>query len=154
MKKTIIIASLITVLIMPFTIVQSQTNKNESNKEMVLKALKAVFIEGDTSAVDKYWAKDYIQHNPMFPNGSDIIKQFAKNKPQGFKFEPGLVMEDGEFVMVHSRYSGMNSKSTIVVDILRVKNGKIVEHWDIIQDEVPASKSVNGNAMFPIEKSK
>ena len=119
---------------------------------MVLKALNAVFIEGDTSAVDKYWTKDYIQHNPLFPNGSDVIKKFAENKSERSTFEPGLIMEDGDFVMIHSRYSGMAPKPMIIVDIFRIEDGKIAEHWDIMQEEVPTEKTVSGNPMFPIQR--
>lgn len=130
---------------------QKTDKKAVSNKDMVLTALKDLFIKGDTAAVAKYWSPNYIQHNPMFPNGIDVLKGFAKNKPANFKFEPGLVIEDGQFVMVHSRYTGFSPKPMIIVDIFRVVDKKITEHWDIMQEEVPAEQSANGNPMFPIK---
>jgi hypothetical protein len=75
---------------------------------------------------------------------------FARNRPAGLKFEPGLVMSKGDLVMVHSRYTGFGPNPMVIVDILRVRKGKLVEHWDIMQEEVPADKSANGNTMFPI----
>jgi predicted SnoaL-like aldol condensation-catalyzing enzyme len=52
--------------------------------------------------------------------------------------------------MIHGRYTNWNGKNMIAVDIFRVDNGKIVEHWDVLQEEVTAENSANGNSMFPI----
>lgn len=120
------------------------------NKTLVVTAMDAVFNQGDTAAVLKYWSENYVQHNPQFPNGREVILNFARNRPAGLKFEPGLVMAEGDLVMVHSRYTGFGPNPMVIVDILRVKKGKLVEHWDIMQEEVPADKSANGNPMFPI----
>ncbi len=57
-------------------------------------------------------------------------------------------MSDGDYVMVHGRYVGWGPKPIIGVDIFRVAGGKIAEHWDVLQEEVPAEQSVNGNDMF------
>src|SRR5882724_3631184 len=65
-----------------------------------------------------------------------------------FKYEPGLVMADGDYVSIHGRYTGWGPKPMIAVDIFRVANGKIAEHWDVMQEEVPAAQSANGNSMF------
>ena len=61
------------------------------------------------------------------------------------------VIEDGEFVMIHSRYVGWDDKTMIVVDIFKVVNGRFVEHWDVVQEEVAAEKTISGNSMFPIK---
>ena len=68
-----------------------------------------------------------------------------------FKYKPGIITESGDFVMIHGRYENWNGKNMIAVDIFRIKDGKLTEHWDVLQEEVPASKSVNGNSMFPID---
>jgi len=64
------------------------------------------------------------------------------------KYEPGLVMADGDYVSIHGRYTGWGPKPMIAVDIFRVANGKIAEHRDVMQEEVPAAQSANGNSMF------
>jgi predicted SnoaL-like aldol condensation-catalyzing enzyme len=57
-------------------------------------------------------------------------------------------MADGDYVSIHGRYTGWGPKPMIAVDIFRVANGKIAEHWDAMQEEVPAAQSANGNSMF------
>ena len=71
-----------------------------------------------------------------------------KNLPADFKYEPGLVVADGDYVIIHGRYIGWGSKPLVAVDIFRVANGKIAEHWDVMQEEVPAAQSANGNSML------
>jgi predicted SnoaL-like aldol condensation-catalyzing enzyme len=51
--------------------------------------------------------------------------------------------------MIHGRYTGWGPKPLVAVDIFRVADGKVVEHWDVMQEEVPAAKTANGNGMFP-----
>lgn len=58
-------------------------------------------------------------------------------------------MESGDMAMVHGRYTNWGGKDMIAVDIFRLEDGKVVEHWDVMQDEVPADKSVSGHPMFP-----
>lgn len=119
-----------------------------ANKAFVEKAVKAVFVDRDASAVDKYWSKDYVQHNPGLPSGSDVVKGFVPNFPKGYKYEMGMVAADGDIVMIHGRFSGFGPKPNIVVDIYRVKDKKLVEHWDVVQEEVPATATKSGNPMF------
>ena len=60
----------------------------------------------------------------------------------------GLMTENGEFVMVHGRYTGFGPKPMIAVDIFRVKDGKLAEHWDVLQQEVPVDSTASKNPMF------
>ena len=121
-----------------------------TNKELVKAAITAVFVNRDITAFDKYFDANYIQHNPQIPNGLDVLRQLIPTLKPDFKYVPGIVTEDGEFVMIHGHYTGWAEKPMVAVDIFRVKNGKITEHWDVLQEEIPADKSANGNAMFPI----
>lgn len=124
------------------------SNSTEANKALVLAGIKGVFIDRDPSAVDRLFSADYRQHNPQIPNGPAAIKALLGNLSRDFKYEPGLVMADGDYVSIHGRYTGWGPKPMIAVDIFRVANGKIAEHWDVMQEEVPAAQSANGNSMF------
>ena len=123
-------------------------NSTEANKALVLAGIKGVFIDRDPSAVDRLFSADYRQHNPQIPNGAAAIKALLGNLSRDFKYEPGLVMADGDYVSIHGRYTGWGPKPMMAVDIFRVANGKIAEHWDVMQEEVPAAQSANGNSMF------
>lgn len=118
------------------------------NRELVIKAVTGLFIDHDPAVVDKYWSPKYIQHNPMFPSGREVIQGFASNPPPGFKYEMGAVAAYSNIVMVRGRYTGFGPKPMIAVDMFRVEKGKIVEHWDVLQEEVPAAQTKSGNPMF------
>ena len=119
-----------------------------SHKALVKKALTELFIQGDVTALDRYWSDQYIQHNPMIGNGHDALKGLLTSLGPNAKAEFGLMIEEGDFVMVHGRYVGWGPRPMIGVDIFRVQNGKIAEHWDVLQEEVSAAQSANGNPMF------
>lgn len=121
-----------------------------NNKDLVRTAMTRLFVDRDLGALGDYWDPGYIQHNPRMPNGLDFFRQIIPALKPDFRYEPGLVMEDGEFVMIHGRYTGWTEKPAIGVDIFRVKNGRLVEHWDVIQEEVPAAQAASGQPMFPI----
>lgn len=121
-----------------------------NNKELVLTAITAVFVKRDITAFDKYFSENYIQHNPQLPNGTEVLKQFVPTLGEDFNYEPGIITENENIVMIHGRYENWGGKNMIAVDIFRVENGKIAEHWDVMQEEITADKTANGNAMFPI----
>ena len=120
----------------------------EKNKEIVLNVLKGAFIDRDADVVARYFAPDYIQHNPTLPNGPGPIPALIASFPANFKYEPGMAVAEGDLVMVHGRYTGWGPKPMIAVDVFRVAEGKVVEHWDVMQEEVPASQTASGHPMF------
>jgi len=120
------------------------------NKDLVKTAITAVFKKRDISAFDKYFSQDYVQHNPQLPNGTAVLKSFIPTLPEDFDYEPGLLTESGGFVMIHGKYKNWGGKNMIAVDIFKVADGKLVEHWDVMQEEITAEQSANGNSMFPI----
>jgi predicted SnoaL-like aldol condensation-catalyzing enzyme len=121
-----------------------------SNKDFVVQAITELFIDRDLTAIDRYWAEDYIQRNPLFPSGSAVIREAFANLPEGFRYEIGMVIAEGDLVAIHGRYSGLAPVPLIVVDIFRVEDGLIAEHWDVMQEEVLDTAS--GNPMFePME---
>ena len=122
-----------------------------TNKELVLTAVVDVFNKRDLTAFDKYFTKNYIQHNPHIPDGIDAVKKWVTSLPKDFKYYPGVITESDNIVMIHARLNNLYGKTYIGVDIFRVENGKLAEHWDVLQEEVPAEKSANGNPMFPVK---
>jgi predicted SnoaL-like aldol condensation-catalyzing enzyme len=120
----------------------------DSNKRIALRVLTGAFIDRDPSVVAQYFAADYIQHNPSIPNGPSPIPGLIASLSEDFTYEPGMAVAEGDLVMVHGRYVGWGPKPMIAVDIFRLADGKVVEHWDVMQEEVPASATVSGNPMF------
>lgn len=122
------------------------------NAKLIADYLDAVFNQKDVAKAETYWASDMIQHNPMMPNGLDVLRGFIQSPDaQAMRYEQGIIMEQGDFVMVHGRYHNWAGKTMLAVDIFRLENGKVVEHWDVMQEEVPAEQAVNGNPMFPVK---
>ena len=121
-----------------------------TNKALVLAGIKGVFIDRDPTVLDRFFSADYQQHNPQIPNGAAAIEAILERLPPDFKYEPGLVVAEGDYVMIHGRYVGWGPKPMVAVDIFRVANGKIAEHWDVLQDEVAAAQSANGNSMLTV----
>ena len=118
-----------------------------SNKEIVLEVLTRAFNDRDPAVVEQYFGATYKQHNPGIPDGPAAI---AKMLPTltALRYEPGMAVAEGDLVMVHGRYIGWGPKPMIAVDIFRVRDGKVVEHWDVMQEEVPAAETASGNPMF------
>ena len=100
-------------------------NASEANKALVFAGIKGVFVDRDPAVLDRLFSDDYRQHNPLIANGTAAIKAVIAGLSPDFKYEPGLVVADGEYVMIHGRYTGWGPKPLVAVDIFRVANGKI-----------------------------
>jgi len=123
----------------------------EKNKRIVWNAMNDLFVKRDAkAAVRRYFGSPYLQHNPTIGDGADDLPKIVASLPSNFKYVPDLIVADGDFVMIHGLYTGWGPKPLVTVDIFRVKNGKLVEHWDVMQEEVPALKTKSGRPMFPI----
>ncbi|EKY3225150.1 nuclear transport factor 2 family protein [Cronobacter dublinensis] len=126
-----------------------QSDVEEANRQRVITFYDRFFNQHDTAAADVV-ADDYRQHNPDVPDGKapfvNYFSGFFRDNPQS-RAKVIRSAADGDLVwlQVHST-NGSHDRGQAVLDIFRVKDGKIVEHWDIIQD-VP-EKAANANTMF------
>jgi predicted SnoaL-like aldol condensation-catalyzing enzyme len=121
----------------------------EKNKALVLEAFDTLFNKRDYAAAERYWSPDYIQHSAHIEPGRDGLFNLIKSIPPTLKYEPGTILADEEFVIVHGRFSGLGQPvNWIAADILRIKDGILVEHWDVIQDEATEEQSKSGHPMF------
>ena len=121
------------------------------NRAIVLEAFNTLFNRRDYAAAESFWSPDYIQHSAHIEPGRDGLFNLVKRLPPTLKYEPGKIVADGEFVIVHGRFSGFQAVSWIAADILRIKDGLLVEHWDVIQDEATKEESKSGLPMFGAE---
>jgi NADPH:quinone reductase-like Zn-dependent oxidoreductase/predicted SnoaL-like aldol condensation-catalyzing enzyme len=126
------------------------TMKETRQPQIAIQALGAVFTGGDTTTIDRVVRPDYIQHNPLAPDGPEAMKAFGAGLRQQFPdatFDVRRILSDGDLALVHSRAVLVPGTHGLAeFDIFRFQDGKIAEHWDILQ-EVPAT-TVNGNDMF------
>jgi predicted SnoaL-like aldol condensation-catalyzing enzyme len=120
----------------------------EQNKRLVLKAFDTLFNKRDYAAAEKFWSPDYIQHSAHIGSGREGLFNLVKSTPPTLKHEPGIIVAEGDFVIVHGRFSGFLPVNWIAADILRIKDGILVEHWDVIQDEATQEESKSKAPMF------
>jgi predicted SnoaL-like aldol condensation-catalyzing enzyme len=121
----------------------------ERNKALVLEAFDALFNRRDYAAAERFWSPGYIQHSAHIAPGRQGLFDLVRSLPPTLKYEPGVIVADGDFVIVHGRFSGFGAPANwIAADILRVRDGILVEHWDVIQDEATQEQSKSGRPMF------
>ena len=116
------------------------------NKALVLVAFDALFNRRDFEEAGRYWSSDYVQHSAGIGPGRDGL--FALVRAVRRQYESSLVVAEGDYVMVHGRFSGGGRPTRIVVDILRIEDGRMAEHWDVMQDEATRAGSKSGLPMF------
>ena len=122
---------------------------SEQNKALVLEAFDTLFNKRDFAAAEKFWSPQYIQHSAHIEPGRDGLFNLTKSLPPTLKYEPGTIVAEGDFVIVHGRFSGFGAPMNwIAADIVRIQNGTLVEHWDVIQDEAAREQSKSGLPMF------
>jgi predicted SnoaL-like aldol condensation-catalyzing enzyme len=120
-----------------------------SNKDIVLEAFEVLFNQRDYESAEKFWSPDYVQHSDHIPAGRSGLFDFIKTLPATLRYENAHATADGDYVILHGRFSGHGlARSWIVGDIVRLKDGTLVEHWDVIQDEATESESKSGRPMF------
>lgn len=119
------------------------------NKVLVLEAFDTLFNKRDYKAADKFWSPHYIQHSAHIAPGREGLFNLVKAAPPELHYENALIMAEGDYVFLHGRFTGNGQpRAMIAADILRVVDGILIEHWDVLQDEVTKAESKSGLPMF------
>jgi predicted SnoaL-like aldol condensation-catalyzing enzyme len=105
----------------------------EQNKARVLEAFDTLFNKRDYAAAERFWSPEYIQHSAHIEPGREGLFNLIKSLPPTLKYEPGTIGAPVNW---------------IAADIVRIQNGILVEHWDVIQDEASREQSKSGLPMF------
>lgn len=126
------------------------TNATETaNKKLVLDAFDTLFNQRDYAAAEQFWSPDYIQHSAHIAPGRNGLFDLIRTLPATLRYEPGVIVANGDYVIVHGRFSGHGRPAAwIAADILRIADGVLAEHWDVLQDEATESESKSGLPMF------
>jgi predicted SnoaL-like aldol condensation-catalyzing enzyme len=123
--------------------------KQETNKERVLEAFDTLFNKRHYAAAEKFWSPQYIQHSAHIGPGGEGLFDLIKSLPATLRWEHGIILAEEDYVIVHSRYSGHGLPvAWIVIDVVRMEDGILAEHWDVIQDEATEANSKSGKPMF------
>ncbi|MEA3097668.1 nuclear transport factor 2 family protein [Caballeronia mineralivorans] len=120
------------------------------NKTLVLEAFDTLFSKRDYAAAERYWSPDYIQHSAHIEPGREGLFSLKRSSPPTLKCEPGLIVAEGEFVIVHGRFSGHGGgpKNWVAKDVVRIVDSVLVEHWVVLQDEASREEPKSGRPMF------
>ena len=125
------------------------TETEQRNKALVLEAFDTLFNKRDYVSAQRFWSPGYVQHSAHIAPGRDGLFELVKAAPPDMRYENGLITANGDYVMLHGRFWNVGqSAHWIVADIVRIEDGLLAEHWDVIQDEATAEESHSGLPMF------
>jgi predicted SnoaL-like aldol condensation-catalyzing enzyme len=125
------------------------TVTEERNRALVLEAFDTLFNKRDYAAAQRFWSPDYVQHSAHIEPGRDGLFNLVKASPPDMRYENALIFANGDYVMLHGRFSNVGQPADwIVADVVRIEDGLLSEHWDVIQDEATAEQSKSGLPMF------
>jgi len=125
------------------------TEAEQRNKALVLEAFNALFNKRDYASAQRFWSPDYIQHSAHIQPGREGLFELVKALPPDMRYENALITANADYVMLHGRFSNVGQPANwIVADIVRIQDGLLAEHWDVIQDEATAEESQSGLPMF------
>jgi predicted SnoaL-like aldol condensation-catalyzing enzyme len=121
----------------------------DENKAIVLEAFDTLFNKRDYEKAATFWSPNYVQHSAHIPPGRDGLFDLVRAAPQTLRYENSLIFVDGDHLMLHGRFSGRGEfPNWIAADIVRMEDGRLAEHWDVLQDEVTRAESKSGLPMF------
>ena len=123
--------------------------QEEVNKQLAVTAYQRVFGDLDLDAIDEYMSTDFIQHNPTIADGpagvSALVQMLTSQGVAKQRIEFKHILAEGDIVFLHSRYE-MAGKEWRFLDVYRIENGKLAEHWDAMQ-QMPDERA-NNNPLF------
>ncbi|KAE8758486.1 hypothetical protein FSO04_18310 [Paraburkholderia madseniana] len=121
----------------------------EQNKALVLEAFETLFNKRDYAAAERLWSDRYIQHSAHIAPGREGLFNLVRTLPDTARYENQLIVAEGDYVIAHGRFTGIGRPAAwIAADAVRFENGKLAEHWDVLQDEATRAESVSGLPMF------
>ena len=120
-----------------------------ANKALVLVALDTLFNEKDYDVAEQYWSPSLILHCAHLAPGRQGLFEFVKAAPATLRYEPGVIVANEDYVIVHGRISGNGRpRNWIMATILRIEDGCVAEQWEVVQDEASQAESKSGQPMF------
>jgi predicted SnoaL-like aldol condensation-catalyzing enzyme len=121
----------------------------EQNKALVLEAFDTLFNRRDYGAAERFWSERYIQHSAHIAPGRDGLFNLIRTLPDTLKYENQIIVAEADYVIAHGRFSGHGRPAAwVAADIVRIEDGKLAEHWDVLQDEATRAESLSGLPMF------
>jgi predicted SnoaL-like aldol condensation-catalyzing enzyme len=128
------------------------TTHETKNRTLVLEAFDTLFNKRDYERAATFWSPGYVQHSAHIAAGREGLFELTKALPPTLRYENAHAAVDGDIVILHGRFSGHGlPRNWVVADVVRIENGLLVEHWDVIQDEATAAESKSGLPMFGVE---
>jgi predicted SnoaL-like aldol condensation-catalyzing enzyme len=128
------------------------TGTEEQTKSFVLHAFDTLFNKRDYAAAESFWSPTYIQHSAHIQPGREGLFELVKASPSDMRYENALVVANGDYLILHGRFTNIGQPANwIAADIVRIENGLLAEHWDVIQDEATREDSKSGLPMFKDE---
>src|ERR1700738_2106324 len=124
-------------------------NTPEQNRTLVLEAFDTLFNKRDYKAAAQFWSSNYIQHSAHIKPGRDGLFDLIRSSPATLRYESGTIVAEGDYVIIYGRFSGTGRpRNWIAADVVRVVDGVLAEHWDVLQDEATEAESQSGLPMF------
>jgi len=121
----------------------------EQNKALVLEAFDTLFNRRDYAAAERFWSDRYIQHSAHIAPSRDGLFKLIRSLPNTLRYENQLIVAEGDYVIAHGRFSGTGQAAAwVAADIVRIEDGRLAEHWDVLQDEATKAQSLSGLPMF------
>ena len=121
----------------------------EQNKAIVLKAFDTLFNKRDYEEAERFWSPKYIQQSAHIAPGREGLFALVRSSPDTLRYENHVIVAEGDYVIAHGRFSGTGRPAAwIAADIVRLEDGHLAEHWDVLQDEATQAESVSGLPMF------
>jgi|SRR5246127_3214097 predicted SnoaL-like aldol condensation-catalyzing enzyme len=125
------------------------TITEQQNKAFVLNAFDTLFNKRDYTAAQRFWSLNYIQHSAHIEPGREGLFAHVKAAPPDMRYENAMIVANGDYVVLHGRFSNVGQPADwIVADIVRLEDGLLKEHWDVIQDEATREDSKSGLPMY------